>query len=117
MPISADELEAGKSPAGGYTKSQLAKWGVPWPPPKGWKEALLSGERMEREMQPSVASPTMDANELLRKVVAAVVERGHASDLYGFPDVLAYFGAQVPEDIEGARRNVVSDTDLADSPF
>jgi hypothetical protein len=35
-----------------------------------------------------------DAHTLLQKVVMAVLNNGHASDLYEFPDVLAYFGAQ-----------------------
>jgi hypothetical protein len=37
--------------AGPWTRSQLAQWGVPWPPPKGWKtrleraaDALAAGE-------------------------------------------------------------------------
>lgn len=25
---------------GGWTRAQLAEWGVPWPPPGGWKERL-----------------------------------------------------------------------------
>jgi hypothetical protein len=95
--MTPEELEAGKSPKGGYTKEQLAKWGVPWPPPKGWKEALLTGQPMERMITPSVVRPTMDANELLRQVVLAIVERGHASDLYDYPDVLAFFGAKMPD--------------------
>jgi hypothetical protein len=39
----AEEIEAGRSPAGGWTRAQLAQWGVPWPPPKGWKVRLLQG--------------------------------------------------------------------------
>jgi hypothetical protein len=35
-----DEIEAAKTPRGGWTREQLAKWGVPWPPPHGWKAAL-----------------------------------------------------------------------------
>jgi hypothetical protein len=27
----------------GWTRAQLAKWGVPWPVPKGWKTSLLEG--------------------------------------------------------------------------
>lgn len=27
---------------GGFTRQTLAAWGVPWPPPKGWKASLLS---------------------------------------------------------------------------
>jgi hypothetical protein len=30
------------TPNGGWRKSQLAAWGVPWPPPKGWKKRLLN---------------------------------------------------------------------------
>lgn len=109
MKLTLEQIEAGRSPAGGYTKEQLAIWGVPWPPPKGWKEALLTDSPMERAIQPSVVRPTMDANELLRKVVLAVVEADHASDFYEFPDVLAYFSAQLPPDLEKERYCVVSD--------
>lgn len=38
--LSPEEVQAGRSPAGGFTKKQLAAWGVPWPPPKGWKRKL-----------------------------------------------------------------------------
>jgi hypothetical protein len=37
---SPDEIEAGKTAAGGYTASTLKQWGVPWPPPTGWKQKL-----------------------------------------------------------------------------
>lgn len=35
-----DEIEAARSPFGGWTAATLASWGVPWPPPKGWRRAL-----------------------------------------------------------------------------
>lgn len=92
--LTEEQIEAGRSPAGGFTRAQLAEWGVPWPPPKGWKEALIAGTPLERQIQPSVVRPSMDANELLRQVVLAVVEKGHASDLYELPEVLAYFGVK-----------------------
>lgn len=38
----AAEIEAARTPAGGWTKDQLAQWGVSWPPPKGWKKALVA---------------------------------------------------------------------------
>ena len=41
--ISPEEIEAGKSARGGWTRRQLAELGVPWPP-KGWKRALIKGE-------------------------------------------------------------------------
>ena len=37
------QIEAGRSPKGGWTRAQLAQWGVPWPPPKGWRNALTHG--------------------------------------------------------------------------
>lgn len=40
------EIEAAKTPAGGWTRAQLAEWDIPWPPPKGWKARLLA----EREL-------------------------------------------------------------------
>ena len=41
MRLTADQIEAGRSPAGGWTRKQLAAWGIPWPPPKGWQRALM----------------------------------------------------------------------------
>lgn len=41
--ISAEEIEAARTPHGGFTKKTLAGWGVPWPPPSGWKKNLIAG--------------------------------------------------------------------------
>jgi hypothetical protein len=45
--VTREQIEAARSPRGGWTRVQLAKWGVPWPPRKGWKRALeeASGTR------------------------------------------------------------------------
>lgn len=29
-----------KTQNGGWTRETLAEWGIPWPPPKGWKKHL-----------------------------------------------------------------------------
>ncbi len=34
------EIDASKSVAGGWTRHVLAQWGVPWPPPKGWRRVI-----------------------------------------------------------------------------
>ena len=39
--ITREEIEAAKTPQGGWTRESLAAWGVPWPPPRGWKRKLL----------------------------------------------------------------------------
>ncbi len=43
LKLTPDDIEAGKSPKGGFTKKQLAKWGVKYPPMTGWQKALLEG--------------------------------------------------------------------------
>lgn len=42
----AEQIEAARTPNGGWTKAQLAQWGISWPPPKGWKRALESSRRI-----------------------------------------------------------------------
>ncbi len=42
--LTKEEIEAAAI-SHAYTRKQLTAWGVPWPPPKGWKERLLRGER------------------------------------------------------------------------
>jgi hypothetical protein len=38
-PVDPAEIVARMSTArGGWTKATLEEWGVPWPPPKGWRE-------------------------------------------------------------------------------
>lgn len=41
-PITHHQIEAFKTERGGWTKDQLAEWGVPWPPPKGWKAKIVA---------------------------------------------------------------------------
>ena len=41
-PITEEEIAAAHSPKGGLTAKTLAMWGVPWPPPKGWKDTILA---------------------------------------------------------------------------
>jgi hypothetical protein len=38
--VSAVEILRKRTPAGSWTRAQLAEWGVPWPPPKGWRARL-----------------------------------------------------------------------------
>jgi hypothetical protein len=40
------ELEMLKTPKGGYDRATLKMLGVPWPPPKGWKRALINGKKV-----------------------------------------------------------------------
>jgi hypothetical protein len=38
--VAAAIIESARTPKGGWTRSQLAEWGVPWPPPRGWRKQL-----------------------------------------------------------------------------
>ena len=44
--LTEEDIEAAKTVNGGWTRETLAQWGVPWPPPKGWKKKLLSREKL-----------------------------------------------------------------------
>ena len=37
---SPEDVARAQSPAGGWSRQQLARWGVAWPPPKGWRQDL-----------------------------------------------------------------------------
>ncbi len=41
MPTAA-QIEAARTPKGGWTKATLAGWGVSWPPQKGWRDRLIA---------------------------------------------------------------------------
>lgn len=58
---SPEEIEAARTPAGGWKRDQLAAWGVPWPPPKGWKDELIERWKAARQRgtpPPPLHSPT-----------------------------------------------------------
>jgi hypothetical protein len=40
--IDTEEIDAHRTPNGGWNRMQLAQWGVPWPPPHGWREAIIA---------------------------------------------------------------------------
>ncbi|MGH3974674.1 MAG: hypothetical protein ACRDS9_15290 [Pseudonocardiaceae bacterium] len=44
MRPTAEEIDAARTAKGGWTREILAQWGVPWPPPKGWKTKAVAGE-------------------------------------------------------------------------
>ncbi|MEU1670377.1 hypothetical protein ABZ547_43675 [Streptomyces sparsogenes] len=64
---SPEEIEAACTPKGAWTRAQLAEWGVPWPPPKGWKDELT--ERWKAAQQDGAPSahqvPAAPAQETL----------------------------------------------------
>lgn len=43
--VTDEDVAAAMTPAGAWTAATLAAWGVPWPPPKGWRERLTGRDR------------------------------------------------------------------------
>ena len=43
MRLTKKVIESKLTKNGGYSKKQLAEWGISWPPPKGWKKKLIKG--------------------------------------------------------------------------
>lgn len=48
--VSPEELTANQTPKGGFTRTVLAGWGVPWPPPKGWKRAVSEQDQWSEDL-------------------------------------------------------------------
>lgn len=75
MRLTAEEIEAGKTPRGGWPRKQLAAWGVPWPPPKGWRRALLDGRPIPVPGERKLRGPSK-AERAFRAGFTAGWERG-----------------------------------------
>lgn len=69
---SPEEVEAARTPAGGWKRDQLAAWGVPWPPPKGWKDELATRWKATQGTGALPASP------------APAPDRGPAQETFDF---------------------------------
>jgi hypothetical protein len=42
-----EEIDAKRTSNGGWLRADLALWGVPWPPPRGWKKKLLEASGVD----------------------------------------------------------------------
>jgi len=58
-PEEIEAIDAARTTGGGFTRARLAEWGIPWPPPRGWKVRL---EREARIAQ-AVASGMVPADK------------------------------------------------------
>lgn len=69
------EIEAAKTPDGGWTRETLAGWGIEWPPKKGWKRAMMyPDEQIEGEFKPTTIGQAA-IRTLPRLEIAALVSR------------------------------------------
>lgn len=73
-------IAAARSPRGGWSKTALASLGVPWPPPRGWKQRLIrEAGKAKRASRPSIDYAARDA--ILRGM--------------GFPSYAAYLASEL----------------------
>lgn len=110
MKVSAEEIEAARTEKGAFDRATLANWGVPWPPPTGWKQMLIDGTPvpqpgMDGEPSSSVRPSACPEAKLLHEVVMAVIEAGHGQVLSGIPALNKYYGHELPTvaDVIGGR--------------
>jgi hypothetical protein len=61
------EIEAARGPRGGWSSGTSAEWGVPWPPPAGWRDwlgrewARSNGSPLPRDRAPRPPDPNFPA--------------------------------------------------------
>lgn len=102
--VSAVEIAAKMTPKGAWSRATLAEWGVPWPPPRGWKDALIAGlpipqrrsdEEGDRVVLIEKPEKSLEA-KLLHKAVMAVINANMAHLFADEPEILSYFGGSMP---------------------
>lgn len=108
--VTAEEIDAARSAKGGFDRATLADWGVPWPPPMGWRQMLIDGATfpqagVDGEPATALRPSTCPEAKLLHQVVLAVISAGHANILKGIDDLNAYYGFCIPTvaDVIGER--------------
>lgn len=87
LKLTEAEIDAARSPKGAWTAKTLKGWGVPWPPPHGWKAALLKGDPIPAQQPP--------ANE-------------HIHHVKGVPQSLGRLAADLGVDADALRAALVN---------
>lgn len=108
--LSAEEIDAARSAKGGFDRATLAAWGVPWPPPMGWRQMLIDGAPIPQPGVDGVSATAVKPSacpeaKLLHQVVMAVIEAGQGDILKGIHDLNVYYGSELPTvaDVIGGR--------------
>lgn len=73
MKLTRAEIFAASTGSKGWSKKQLASWGVAWPPSKGWIERLIDGSH---EPEPVVCGELCPADDISKAAVRALMKMG-----------------------------------------
>lgn len=105
MRLTLDEIEAAKTEKGGWTKATLEGWGIPWPPPRGWKDKLIEGFEAPDDPNAPESNPAGLEAHLLHEVVMAVIQAGQGHLLTGIDELNEYYDCGLPtvESLVGGR--------------
>lgn len=93
--VTKEEIEAGKTPKGAWTRATLEGWGVPWPPPKGWRQAIMAGRSVEPPKPREPAPDSLEAG-LLHDVIVAVISAGQGHILNEVEGMHDHLGSRLP---------------------
>jgi hypothetical protein len=92
--VAREEIWAARSPDGKFSREQLSVWGVPWPPPRGWIQAI-SRQGWRPKVRPEVESkpeagpdPYADTMLAAAKALAVSAEKEHEAQL-GRPKIFS----------------------------
>ncbi len=104
LKLTIEEIDAARTAKGGFSKETLAGWGIDWPPPHGWKKALLDGVEAEPKPEPQ-SFPDSIESDLLHDVVMAIIDSGNGHVLAGIENANKYYRCDIPTvaDIVGGR--------------
>lgn len=121
MKLTEDEIDAARTAKGAFDRATLANWGVPWPPPTGWKQMLIDGATIPLPGVDGVSATSERPSDcpeakLLHQVVMEVICAGHGDILKGIPALNAYYGSDLPTvaDVLGCRpKNAIITGDIS----
>lgn len=71
--ITEAEILSKRTASGGWSRDDLAAWGVPWPPPRGWKQALIEGKSctVAASQSTDIARLYWESNILVGEIIDA----------------------------------------------
>ncbi len=76
--VTEAEIAAAATPRGGWTRETMQAWGVPWPPPKGWRKAITARELASK------ANAAIEEKETARATIIADASLNPRSKLAGW---------------------------------
>lgn len=91
------DIEARMSKAGGYSKQTLESLGVPWPPPKGWKQDLINNQPVGTKKRQLAKRKRFSERRRKQKLGALQEQRREWIAKNGEPDLGVLLGEKIAD--------------------